>query len=93
MKQYITQAKEKIVLEIERPKTREQKRRIKFFEGLGFKLLPYDYLQPSYGRVKRPVSLFIMTFPEKIREAEFLEIREQVHKVVYGLKEPLLGRH
>ena len=64
---------------------------IKFYEQLGFKLNHFDYIQPSYGKDKKPVPLRLMSYPEMILKTEFYSIRNKLHTIVYGLEKPLLG--
>lgn len=80
-----------IVVEVERPNTDITQRRIEFYKKVGFKLNKYDYIQPPYGVGKNPVPMFLMTFPNKIKESEFILIRKKLHSDVYGLKEPIAG--
>jgi len=91
LKEYISKNKQKIILEVERPDNEVAIKRIRFYEKIGFKLNKYDYIQPSYGKNKSPVPMFLMTYPENINESEFSSIRRKIYKVVYGIKEPHFG--
>ncbi len=82
---YLKEAK-KVILEVEKPETETQKRRIQFYEKLGFKLNPHDYVQPPYSKDKKPLHLFLMSFPEKLSETDFKKIRIALYKIVYGLQ-------
>ena len=90
MKGYIKLNRSNIVLEAERLKTEISKRRIGFYKRLGFKLNKYDYIQPSYGKGRKPVPMFLMSYPNPISRKEFLEVRKELHKTIYGLEKPLL---
>lgn len=90
LREYMGQAKKGIVGEVEKPETEIARKRIGFYERLGFKLNAYDYIQPSYGEDKEPVPLFLISFPGEMNEAEFLERRNQIHRVVYGCEEPVV---
>ncbi len=90
LKSFVSEKEEFVVLEVELPEDEISKRRIGFYERVGFKLNDFDYIQPSYGEGKSPVPMLIMTYPKKITEKEFLDIREKVHKKVYSLEEPLV---
>lgn len=82
----------KTILEVERPANETAAKRIKFYEKIGFKLSgEFDYIQPSYGKGKNPVPMFLMAYPESINDSEFSCLRENIHTKVYGLNEPLLG--
>ena len=71
-----------IILEAESPETEIQKKRIKFYENLGFKLNSYDYTQPSYHNAES-VSLLVLSFPEILNENEFCEFFKTTRNVVY----------
>ncbi len=90
MSSFIASANKKIVLETERPETDIARRRIRFYERLGFKLNRHNYTQPAYSPEKKPVPMFIMSHPKEITEQEFSAIREKLHKTVYGLEKPLI---
>ena len=84
--EYISQRNKKIILEVEKPNTEMASKRIKFYEKIGFKLNTYDYIQPAYGQEKKSIPMFLMTLPSKINKSEFLNIRDQLYKTVYGVK-------
>lgn len=90
LKKYLSQNKQKIVLEVEKPENEIAVKRIKFYERLGFNLNHFGYLQPSLGEGKNPVPLLLMTYPIKITAAKFSLIREKIHLIAYGLKKPFL---
>ena len=86
---FIAKQNKKIVLETERPGDLE-KGRISFYERAGFKPNAHKYIQPAYSKEKEPVPLILMTYPKEITEDEFVQVREKLHKVVYGLEKPLI---
>lgn len=90
LKEFLLGKKQKVVLEVEKPKTDIANKRIGFYERIGFKLNPFDYIQPAYSIDKSPVPMLLMTYPEKITTKEFLMIREKLHRIGYGLEKPLL---
>lgn len=71
-----------IILEAESPETEMQKKRIKFYENLGFKVNSYDYTQPSYHNAES-VPLLVLSFPEILNENEFCEFFKTTRNVVY----------
>lgn len=77
--------KKKIIIEVEKPETFIAKRRIKFYERLGFKLNNYDYLQPAYNKTQEPVPLLIMSYPEKMDTEDFIKIKDMLYHRVYGI--------
>lgn len=60
MSQFINWAAKPVILEVEPPHSKIQKRRINFYQKLGFKLFECDYVQPAYDTNKSPVPLFLM---------------------------------
>jgi ribosomal protein S18 acetylase RimI-like enzyme len=90
MKEYISKRHARFLLETERPRTRIARRRIKFYERLGFILSRHDYIQPPYGKGKKAIPMILMSYPNPISKKEFSEIRNEIHRIVYGLGKPLL---
>jgi len=87
LKEYVSSVKKSIILEVDKPENSIAKRRIGFYERLGFCLNHFDgYVQPPYEVGKESVPMFLMTFPEKANEFDFQTIKSQIHKVVYGVK-------
>ena len=74
-----------IILEAEAPGTEMQKKRIKFYEKLGFKINSYDYTQPSYHNGDG-VPLLVLSFPKLLDENEFDEFFKATRKAVYGIE-------
>ncbi len=71
-----------IILEAEAPESEMQKKRIKFYENLGFKVNSYDYTQPSYHNAES-VPLQILSFPKLLEKNEFEEFFKTTREVVY----------
>lgn len=90
LRRYMSNCRKSVVLEVEKPVTDVQKKRIAFYEKLGFRRNTYDYTQPSYGPGKKPVSMLLMSYPGTIGEKEYPVLRKDIHTIVYGLKEPLI---
>lgn len=88
MKEFMARANKMIILEVEEPNTKTAKKRIRFYSAAGFKLNKYDYVQPAYGKNKKPVKLFLMSFPKKISKLEFCKIRKKIYSKVYKAKWP-----
>ena len=74
-----------IILEAEAPETEMQKKRIKFYENLGFKVNSYDYTQPSYHNAQS-VPLLVLSFPKALDEKEFKEFFITTRRVVYEIE-------
>ncbi len=88
MREYLSKNHGKIVLEAERFKTSVAKRRIQFYQKLGFKLNRQTYVQPPYGKGKKPVPGFLLSYPETITGNDFPKIRDKIYGIAYGLKKP-----
>lgn len=73
------------VLEVERPWSATAKKRIAFYERLGFHLNEYDYLQPPFSKDKRPVPLFIMSSPSELGRESFEKVRLELYERVYSV--------
>jgi ribosomal protein S18 acetylase RimI-like enzyme len=81
-----TKYNQPIVLEAEAPETEMQKKRIKFYENLGFKVNSYNYTQPSYHNGDG-VPLQVLSFPQLLNEKEFDVFFRETRRVVYECKE------
>jgi len=79
-----------VVLEVEKPTTQEAKRRISFYQHLGFHLNQYSYMQPPYDAKKQPVPLLLMTYPHQVDAAEFSLIRHTLYSTVYKTNDAVL---
>ncbi len=77
----------RVVLEVEKPDTPQAKRRINFYQHLGFHLNQYSYMQPPYYPNKQPVPLLLMTFPYQVDLAQFNQIRHQLYSTVYKVND------
>jgi len=73
----------RIILEVDPPEDEISKKRIKFYENLGFHLNRFNYYQPSLGEGKGAVSLLLMTYPEVIQDHQLLVYAERIHRIVY----------
>ncbi|MBO5858026.1 MAG: GNAT family N-acetyltransferase [Clostridia bacterium] len=74
-----------VVLEAEFPETQMQKKRIKFYENLGFKVNSYEYTQPSYHNAES-VPLMVLSFPQLLNENDFEEFFKTTREIVYGIE-------
>ena len=71
-----------LILEAEAPETETQKKRIAFYEKLGFKVNNFDYTQPSYHGGEG-VPLLILSYPNLLSNVEFEFFLECTKKEVY----------
>lgn len=82
--------RKKIIIEVPKPAGKLSRKRIQFYLKNGFKMNDFDYIQPSYGKGKKPVNMLLMSFPHKINRKETVILVTKMHKLVYGLDKPLL---
>lgn len=73
-----------IVLEVELPTTEMSKRRIGFYERLGYKLIQESYYQPPYRKQdeKLPMYLMINDPHHKLKDTDL--IKKTIYKYVYN---------
>lgn len=85
--EFINSNKEKpIILEIEPPCDVISEKRLKFYEKLGFKLNDYEYFQPPLRENSKPYKLNVMSYPEKLNQKKFNEIKAVIHSNVYNFR-------
>lgn len=75
-----------IVLEVEPPLTDMARRRIRFYEALGFRCLPDAYEQPPYRPGGEWLPLVLMVYPAAFAAGQpnVEHISKKLHKYVYG---------
>ncbi|MFH1367141.1 MAG: GNAT family N-acetyltransferase [Patescibacteria group bacterium] len=86
IRQFIRQAKRKIIIEVEKEDIKKSARLIRFYRRLGFKLNKYVYCMPPYKKGGRPIPFYIMTYSKAINKKEFLRARHEIYKTVYKVK-------
>ncbi|MBW8687938.1 GNAT family N-acetyltransferase [Chitinophaga rhizophila] len=74
----------KIVLEVEPPHSIDARRRIRFYEGLGFTVYKSSYLQPSYQAGGAPLPMLLMQKGMPPEEHTFTKISNEIYMEVYG---------
>ena len=84
IRQIIEGKSSKVILEVEEPTDKPTRRRITFYERLGFSVCESIYYQPPYSMGKSKVKMVLMSFPDKITSLEFIEIKTQLYREVYG---------
>lgn len=71
LKELISTVSKPILLEVEHPEDELSRRRIGFYERIGFVLNDHKYCHPSYQQTPgQYVSLMVMTYPRLITESE-----------------------
>lgn len=87
MRSFIDHICKNIVLEVELPQDELTKRRVSFYQKLGFSLWESDYQQPPYRPSDEYIDMNIMSYGTLNEEKEFSEIKEKIHSIVYGVKQ------
>ena len=85
LKNFLKGESQNIILEVERPRNKISKKRIKFFKKCGFKLNRYNYIQPPYDKNKKPVPMYLISFPDFIKKREYDTIKTTLYKEVYNV--------
>jgi hypothetical protein len=73
---------------VEESITDDARRRIAFYESIGFSVCEGIYYQPPYSPDKNKVKMLLMSFPENILPPEFDEIKTRIYREVYQQKDP-----
>lgn len=85
LKCYIEQTAKPLILEVEAHNNRQAKRRIKFYENLGFILNDLSYIQPPVRPNDPPVPLQIMSHPDPVPKNKENRVKRQIFQRVYQL--------
>ncbi|MFI3264590.1 MAG: GNAT family N-acetyltransferase [Rikenellaceae bacterium] len=82
--QFAQEAQKPIILEVEHPTEEICRRRIRFYQRLGFILNEYHYQHPSYQQIEgQIVSLMIMSHPTPTSEAELQYFTEKYIPIIH----------
>ena len=87
IKNYLNNCKKRVFLEVEPPNCEISKKRISFYEKLGFCFNDFYYLQQPLNPGDLPFRLNIMSYPESISEREFEKYKKDIYKEVYGVED------
>lgn len=86
MKQFMALCSHPIVLEVELPAEEMSKRRVGFYERLGFVLDHHSYQQPPYREGDSWLEMRLMTHGPLDLEASFETVRDLLYRHVYGVR-------
>lgn len=74
-----------LCLEAEPPETEIARRRISFYQRCGLFVNEYAYIQPSYSPDQDPVPLVFLTSGGPVSFEQFIVMRDQIYREVYGV--------
>lgn len=86
MKQFLDFCATPLVLEVEMPVDEMSRRRIGFYERLDFRLDDHVYHQPPYREGGEWLEMRLMTHGDLDLDLSFEQVRDCVHRHVYGVK-------
>ena len=76
-----------LVLEVELPTDDLTRRRIAFYQRHGMCLNEREYAQMPLRAGDAPTPMYLMSSPEALDEEEFVRIRREIYRHVYGVTE------
>jgi ribosomal protein S18 acetylase RimI-like enzyme len=74
----------KMVLEVEPPVDVVKKKRIKFYERLGFQLNDCHYIQPPYSKQQKALRMRLMSYPIPIPADKVSNVVKNIYTYVYN---------
>ena len=86
MKGFLAVHQDPVVLEVEMPVEEMSKRRVGFYERLGFVLDHHIYYQPPYRSGEAYLKMRLMSYGDINLDNSFEEVKLSIHKNVYGVK-------
>lgn len=86
MKRFMGLCSTPVVLEVEMPADEMSKRRIGFYERLGYVLDNHIYYQPPYRQGEDSLEMRLMSFGDIDLQESFEEVRNSIHRYVYGVE-------
>lgn len=87
MRDIIEKSDVDIILEIEPPNDEMSKKRLHFYEKLGFKCNDFGYFQLPLNKNDKPIPLKILSYPQAINEEKFKKIKKIIYSNVYEKSE------
>jgi GNAT superfamily N-acetyltransferase len=83
IEKFIKRSQKRILLEVELPESDIQRRRINFYERLGFQLNAHYYEVPPMHEGFSALELRIMSFPNSISEKDVRNFIEHYHPIIF----------
>lgn len=81
--EFVTAKKKPVVLEVELPEDEMSRRRIGFYERVGFVLEPRSYGHPPYREGVEGLKLYVMAYGDINIKKEFERVKECLYTHVY----------
>lgn len=75
-----------IVLEVELPETEISKRRITFYERVGYYLIEEEYFQPPYRKQDNPLQMYLMVYDKNKKFRDTAKIKKNLYTHVYQVQ-------
>lgn len=73
-----------IILEVEPPRDEIQRRRVVFYERLGFSLSEYTHVQKPYVKGRQGVRLQLMSYPVTMDQSLFEMVNQTLFSTIYS---------
>lgn len=86
MRQFMALCDVPVILEVEIPSEEMSKRRIGFYERLGYALDNHVYYQPPYRQGEEFLEMRLMSYGNIDLQQSFEEVKDCIHRYVYGVK-------
>ena len=83
--QFMSNNEKPILLEVDLPTSLINKRRIKFYERLGYKLNQHYYEIPQIEEDQAPFQLLIMSYPNPIYSVDLEQFVKKCHPVIFNI--------
>ena len=85
LEKFIKNNDKPILLEVELPASELNKRRIKFYERIGFKLNKHYYELPDFEGNQQPLELKLMTYPNLISKKDVEQFVKNCHPIIFDI--------
>ncbi|MDR1880196.1 MAG: GNAT family N-acetyltransferase [Tannerellaceae bacterium] len=88
LRQWIGRASKPLMLEVELPEDEAARRRIAFYERLGFVMDHHPYRQPPYRKGESGLPMALMSYGDIRMEHAREEVKVTLYNNVYGIEYP-----
>ncbi|MRT93662.1 GNAT family N-acetyltransferase [Ancylomarina sp. 16SWW S1-10-2] len=85
VEQFATESADQIILEVELPNNAISKRRIGFYQRLGFKLNQHDYKQLPMRKNGAEVEMLLMTYPNALTAQQLSFFKASYREMCYSI--------